>query len=57
MFFHALSLGPASVLSERPEPEAVESFTPEDNTLQQYEDDEEYSPRSSKNIFRVLFFY
>ncbi|XP_075987194.1 uncharacterized protein LOC142983895 [Anticarsia gemmatalis] len=45
-------LGPGSVLCERPEQEPSESYTPsaepsEDVDHQQYEEDEEYSPKSS----------
>lgn len=52
--FSLYRLGPGSVLCERPDAEPTESYTPtaeatEENVEhQQYEDDEEYSPKSNK---------
>ncbi|KAH9628222.1 hypothetical protein HF086_006699 [Spodoptera exigua] len=49
------SLGPGSVLCERPDNEPSETYTPnvepaeETNEHQQFEDDEEYSPKSSED--------
>lgn len=56
-YFLFYRLGPGSVLCERPDTETGESYTAteagnEDNVEnQQYEEDEEYSPKASKYFF------